>query len=62
MILLQVKKLIKFRCLKWRKMMISQVLVLDIFHSSRYDGNSTIAIGLVPETQERWQRRSGLEL
>lgn len=33
----QVKMLITFRCLKWRKTKLSPFLVLGIFHSFRYD-------------------------
>lgn len=44
-------KFIKIRCLIWPEIEISRFLVLGIFQSLKYDGNSTIAIELVAVVQ-----------
>lgn len=58
----QVKKLIEFRCLKWRKIKLGPFWVLGIFFSLSNDANSTIVIKLVAVVQENERRRDRFEL
>lgn len=47
----QLRGLIKFRCLKWRKIRLGPFLVSGIFHRLNYDGISTILIEFVADIQ-----------